>query len=141
MTELSIRILGRNMPSDWCRAHGLSQVGVGHRRDVIDATSTQEPGAEFQVTVDVVRGADGELDFRGPYVQGRKGERFLYLTWSGDSGAVGGRAKLQLLTIDKSLVETAMAGSGLVADVDLTNGKGGPAVATLREPTLRWRVG
>lgn len=141
MTELSIRIVGRNMPSDWCRAHGLAKVGVGHRKDVVDASSTQESGLEFQLSVGVVVGPDGELDFRGPYVQGRKGERFVYLTWSGDDGAVKLRAKLQLLSIDKALVEAAMAGTGLVAEVNLTDGKGGAVRATLHEPTLRWCAG
>ena len=51
---------------------------------------------------------DGELDLRGPAVHGRKGERFLYLTW-GDVGADGSfsmfrRAKLMIGDIEPALL-------------------------------------
>ncbi|GAA5010387.1 DUF5990 family protein [Actinopolymorpha pittospori] len=108
----------------------------------IDIVSTQEDSAKFELTVDVIDGPDG-LDFRGPYVQGRKGERFLYLNW-GQAGADGWtgvrRAKLQLLTIDRSLVEAAMGGSVLTADLSLSDARGAPATASVRSPLLRWRT-
>ena len=44
--------------------------------------------------------ADGGVDLRGPAVHGRKGERFLYLTWgdvgADDSFAMFRRAKLMI---------------------------------------------
>ncbi|MDQ3692210.1 MAG: DUF5990 family protein, partial [Chloroflexota bacterium] len=40
------------------------------------------PEALFDLTLDVVVGADGGVaDFRGAYVQGTRGARFLYLSW------------------------------------------------------------
>jgi hypothetical protein len=38
------------------------------------------PQLEFEVTVRVVDGTNGELDFRGAAVQGPRGGRFIYLT-------------------------------------------------------------
>ena len=74
-------------------------------------------GVSWTVDVEVVR-TDGALDFRGPAVQGRRGERFVYLTW-GNVDADGGfemfrRAKLMLDRIEPALVEAALTrvGSG-----------------------------
>ncbi len=61
-----------------------------------------------RLDVDVVRGRDGALDFRGPAVHGRPGDRFLYLT----SGRVHDgtfdmfrRAKLMLSAVSASRVD------------------------------------
>ena len=95
------------------------------------------PAPSWTTEVVVVDG-----DFRGPAVQGKKGERFLYLTW-GD--VVDGRfemfrrAKLLLGEIDAALVREADAdGAALVADVDLSDECGGPRCARVRPPALRW---
>jgi hypothetical protein len=144
MTEISIRIHAQNMPSAWCREHGVSHLGISRAKEVVDAVSTEESEAEFHLGVDAVRKPDG-IDFRGPYVFGRRGERFLYLNWgrpsdAGWSGEGGGRVKLQLLAIDAALIESALDGGVLVADLDLSNAKGGPVYATVRAPQLTWRI-
>jgi hypothetical protein len=146
MTDLPIRILGRNMPSDWCLAHEVPHLGLSKAKEVVSVVPTTEPEAAFELTVDAVRKPDG-LDFRGPYVFGRKGERFLYLNWGRDTGEDwtsvkgGGRIKLQLLTIDEQVVESTLAGGGvLVADLDLTGKGGGPVFASVRAPALTWHV-
>lgn len=142
MAEVRIRIFGHDMPASWCAAHGVPQLGISRRKEVIDVVSTQEDSAEFELSVDVIDGPDG-LDFRGAYVHGRKGERFLYLNW-GQAGADGWtgvrRVKLQLLTIDRSLVEAALGGSVLTADLSLSDDRGAPATASVRSPLLRWRT-
>lgn len=142
MTEVRIRILGHDMPTTWCTEHGVPQLGISRRNEVIDLVSTREDSAEFDLSVDVIDGPDG-LDFRGAYVQGRRGERFLYLNW-GRVGADGWtgvrRVKLQLLTIDRSLVEAALGGGVLTADLRLSEADGAPATASVRSPLLRWRT-
>ena len=85
--------------------------------------------ASWTVDVDVVR-HDGGLDFRGPAVQGRRGERFVYLTW-GNVDADGGfemfrRAKLMLDRIDPVVLAGPRRAGGLRARVDLTGDDGGP---------------
>jgi Family of unknown function (DUF5990) len=148
MAEILVRVRARNMPSVWCREHGISHLGISRAKQVVDAVPTEESGAVYELTVDVVtkpEAPDG-IDFRGPYVFGRKGERFLYLNWGcrtddgWTSGTGGGRIKLQLLTIDATLIESALAGGVLLADLDLSNETGGPVYATVRAPRLTWQI-
>ncbi|GAB3399181.1 DUF5990 family protein [Flindersiella endophytica] len=136
MTEIAVHINARNLPSAWCRDHGVTSLGLSRAKEVVGAVSTDEPEAEFDLTVDVVRKPDA-LDFRGPCVFGKPGERFLYLNWTGGSGS--GRIKLQLVPVDATLVEAALEGGRLVADLDLTGPKGGPVYASVRPPALTWR--
>ena len=89
-------------------------VGVQVRRDPWALVPADRTRASWTVDVDVVR-TDGALDFRGPAVQGRRGERFVYLTW-GNVDADGGfemfrRAKLMLDRIEPALVDSR-AGPG-----------------------------
>jgi hypothetical protein len=39
------------------------------------------PAAGWRFEVEAKRAADGSIDFRGPLVSGRRGDRFLYLNW------------------------------------------------------------
>jgi hypothetical protein len=98
--------------------------------------------AEFDFTVDILPAA-GSWDYRGPYVHGKPGERFLYLTWGdrppGGAFAMFRRAKLHLSPIDAGLVERAAApGQRLVARLALTDGRGGPRCASIRPPDITW---
>lgn len=136
MTEIAVHINARNLPSAWCRANGVTHLGLSRGKEIVGAVSTDRPEAEFDLTVDVVRKPDA-FDFRGKYVFGKPGERFLYLNWTGGSGA--GRIKLQLLPVDGKLIEDALDGGTLVADLELTSGKGGPVYASVRPPALTWR--
>ena len=84
------------------------------------------------------------LDFRGPAVQGKRGERFIYLTW-GNVDATNGfemfrRAKLMLDRIDPELIESAARDGRLAATVDLTDDRGGPRCARVDPPALAWSV-
>lgn len=90
--------------------------------------------ARWETEVHVVD-LDDERDFRGPAVHGRRGERFLYLTWgevAGDSFAMFRRAKLMLADVPIA--------DEVVADVDLTDDKGLPCCARLHDPVIRWRA-
>ena len=48
-------------------------------------TPGDAPSAAWDLDVALVVTDDGALDFHGPAVHGKRGERFLYLTW-GDVG-------------------------------------------------------
>jgi hypothetical protein len=145
---MRVRIVGHNLPGRrWASSdemHDNIHVGVQVRKDPVSLVSGDAPGAAWDVDVNVVV-ADGALDFRGPAVHGKRGERFLYLTW-GDVGADGSfamfrRAKLMLDTIDDRLVRRADApDKALVARIDLTDDKGGPRCARLHAPALEWSV-
>lgn len=55
-------------------------VGVQIRQDPARLVRADESEARWEVDVEVIRN-DGALDFRGPGVHGKRGDRFIYLTW------------------------------------------------------------
>lgn len=118
-------------------------VGVQLRRDPWGLLPGDRTDATWDVDVDVVR-RDGALDFRGPAVQGKRGDRFVYLTW-GNVGADGSfemfrRAKLMLDRIEPGLVDAAGAAGGLAARVELSDERGGPRCARVDPPAIEWSI-
>ena len=94
---------------------GYENIHVGvqlrnHRDELLGLTPGDAPSASWSLDCDVVATADG-IDFKGPCIQGRPHERFIYLSW----GAVGvdgtfdmfRRAKIWLDAIDADMVKTA----------------------------------
>jgi Family of unknown function (DUF5990) len=78
-------------------------------------------------------------------VQGKRGERFLYLSWGqlAPDGAfeMFRRAKLYLSALPEPVVTGAVrAGSGIEAVLDLTDERGSPLCAAVRPPRVQWRV-
>ena len=134
---------GREWEIDGAPCHNV-HVGVQVRRDPSDLVPGDADTASWLVDVDIVD-RDGAIDFRGPAVQGKRGERFVYLTW-GDVTAHGGfrmfrRAKLMLDDVDAATLRAAnAAGRRLVATVDLTDDRGGPRCARLRRPAVALTV-
>ena len=145
---MRVEITGVNLPGRlFCRPDGSAMpnvhVGVQVRRDPAQLVRADAPEAHWHVDVDVVRDS-GVVDFRGPVVQGKRGERFIYLTW-GDVGSTGEfemfrRAKLMLNRIEPELVESAAATGCLTATVDLTGRGGGPRCARVDPPAIVWSV-
>lgn len=94
--------------------------------------------------MDVVRDDQG-VDFRGPFVQGRRGERFLYLTW-GEVSPGGGfemfrRAKLHLSPLAEPETAGSLGpGARVEASLELTDAGGAPTCAAVRPPLIEWRV-
>jgi hypothetical protein len=118
-------------------------VGVQVGSKPFDLVSGDATSARWQLDVDVVRGRDGELDFRGPAVHGKRRDRFLYLTWGRVHDGMFDmfrRAKLMLQAVDPLLVESAADGRSLVGRVRLTDDRGGPRCARVDGPDLVWRV-
>ena len=108
-------------------------IQIGKQPHGLVAGDAESPS--WTIPVEVVTREEG-LDFRGPSVQGRRGERFIYLTW-GDVGKDGSfamfrRAKLMLSELE------AFAGNAesVIARVDLTDKRGGPQCARLKPPAL-----
>jgi hypothetical protein len=141
-----VAITGVNLPGRvFCRPDSSSMdnvhVGVQIRRDPAELVPADASEARWEVDVEVVR-KDGGIDFRGPAVQGKRGERFLYLTW-GDVGPdnefeMFRRAKLMLDRVERGLMETAVTAGRLDAVVDLTGGDGGPRCARVDPPAITW---
>ncbi len=118
-------------------------VGVQQGREPTRLLRADMEPASWELNVDVVE-RDGDLDFRGPAVQGKRGDRFVYLTWGevGESGSfeMFRRAKIMLNRIDGPTVETARTAEHMVARVDLTGDDGGPRCARMDPPAIAWSV-
>ena len=88
-----------------------------NRDELVAATSRSAQGLSFDFSVEVVEDAAGKFRLRGPAVQGKPGERFVYLctgSYAGDYRATsGGRAKVRLEGITRELVNAAKR-SGLL---------------------------
>ena len=107
-----------------------------------------QPGdvsAKWSVDVQTVVDSKGAIDFRGPAVHGKRGDRFLYLSW-GNVETDGrferfSRAKLMLNRIDSNLPKRAdRNGSTLRALVRLSDEHGRPRCARVDPPAIEWTV-
>ena len=118
-------------------------VGVQIGAHPSDLVSGDAKDARWELDVIVDQQPDGSFDFRGPVVHGRRGDRFLYLTW-GDVDESGGfemfrRAKLMLDRIDPKLVAAAVrTARPIVGTIRLTDHRGGPRCARVDPPDLTW---
>lgn len=140
---MRLEIRGHNFPGrswhlDGTPCHNV-HVGTQLRREPHDLVPGDADRKTWVVDIDVID-RDGESDFRGPAVQGRRGTRFVYLTW-GNVGSDGSftivrRAKLMLDDLLPQL--SGDPEQTVVATVDLTDECGGPRCARLRPPALQF---
>jgi hypothetical protein len=115
-------IRGHHLPGRSCGAYDDVHVGLQVGQEPQDLVPGDADGAEW---VADVRTVDG--DFRGPAVQGRRGERFVYLTWgtyADSTFTMFRRAKLMLADLPPDADE-------VVVEVDLTDDAGMPRCARL----------
>jgi hypothetical protein len=143
---LHIRIEGANLPGRTFAEHQHVHVGVQCRKDTVDFTPGDAAEATFEFDVDILPTDDGAWDFRGPYVHGPRGERFIYLTWAdlppGGEATMFRRAKLHLSCLDPALITAAAEpGRRLHGRLALTDGRGGPRCASVRPPGISWSAG
>jgi len=136
-----VEIRGANLPGRRFCDYDNVHVGVQRKAEVVDLVPGDADSAVWELEVTVKNGP--HVDFAGPYVHGKKGDRFLYLSW----GTVGGdagfemfrRAKLMLAAIDPAVVSSAgKPGARLVCRLGLTGGDGGPRCAAVRPPHVHW---
>jgi hypothetical protein len=135
-----IVVRGHDLPGASACGHGQIGVGLQVRSEPVGVVPGDAPAARWETDVRLVDG-----DARGPAVHGRRGERFLYLTWGdvSDGGfTMFRRAKLMLDRVDPDLVAHADRDDlPLVASVVLTDEKGGPRCARVDPPAVEWSVG
>jgi hypothetical protein len=121
-------IRSHRFPGLTCGAYTNIHVGLQVRRKPVGLVPADAAAAEW---VTEIYSDDG--DFRGPAVQGKKGERFVYLTWgtvAGGSFSMFRRAKLMLADLPADADEVTV-------EVDLTDERGMPRCARLRPPALQ----
>ena len=146
---MQIRIVGTDLPGRDCppghNFPGYTNVHVGMqtKRRPPELLNLQ-PGDAAEVTWTVDCEVNGS-DVRGPYIQGRPGDRFIYLNW-GSVDAHGRmemfrRAKVMLGAVPADTLEKAAESGLLVGRLGLTDGKGQPLCAAVRPPVIEWSVG
>src|SRR3954454_14684759 len=119
---MEIVIRGHNLPGKMFRNAGVPIHNVHVALQVRDAPEGLVAGdansAEWRVELRVSVNDDGSYDFKGPAAHGKRGERFIYLTWgdvnvNAKSEAAGfamfRRAKLMLGAVDPALTREALA--------------------------------
>jgi hypothetical protein len=133
---LSLRITVVDPPPNilWALQHGQDEI--------VKPTLNTKSRISFDFTVEVIEDSStAGFRLRGPAVQGRPGERFVYLRMGAYAGQVdapaGWRAKIGLEGISDKLIKAAKAKGSGVLEVQFagTGPKGGPACATV--PLLR----
>ena len=145
---MRIRIEGSDLPGRRAGAQadalrlGNVHVGVQRKSEVVERVPASAPSAVWEFEVDSREVGEGLLDVGGPWVHGRPGARFLYLSWgavSDDGFAMFGRAKLLFGDIPGDALRGAHGGAGvLVGRLGLTEADGSPRCARVRPPAIAW---
>jgi hypothetical protein len=128
-------IEGHHLPGRSCGGYDDVHVGLQRRREPAELVAGDAPSARWELDVEV-RDRDGVRDFRGPEVQGRPGERFVYLTWGTGTGR-----RFEMFRRAKLILAEAPDADVVRAVVHLTDECGMPRCARLRSPALEWRSG
>ncbi|MFG1994663.1 DUF5990 family protein [Actinoplanes sp. NPDC048988] len=135
---MQIRIEGHDLPGarPGSSALRLANVHVGVQRKAVAEllVPAWAPSATWEITVDA-REVDDLLDVGGPWVHGRPGARFLYLTWGnvvGDTFEMFRRAKLMFGEVPTAVLRAAYEGKLLTGSLGLTDAHGDPVCARVR---------
>ncbi len=128
------------MPAGYHNVH----VGVqrrDRRHELLDLVPGDAPSASWTLDCVVARAPTG-VDLRVPYIQGRPGERFVYLSWgSVDANgmfALFRRAKLWLDAVPAAVMAEAVEQGLLLGRLRLTDRNGDPVCAAVRPPAIEW---
>ncbi|TQF06963.1 monooxygenase [Kitasatospora acidiphila] len=147
---MQIRIDAFDLPGRTCGASpdfpGYTNIHVAvQRKDRRDELLDPQPGdgatAAWTLDCTATPGPQG-IDLKGPYIQGRPGGRFIYLSWGtvDEAGTftLFRRAKLMLDAIDSATVDAATRSGLLLGRLRLTDAKGHPLCAAVRPPLIEW---
>lgn len=143
MAMLNIRIVGERLPGRTVGEHANVHIGVQRGDDVVQVQPADAASVKFSFGIVLREQEDGDIDFRSPFVHGKPGERFFYLSW-GDVAADGtftmfSRIKLMLAAVPRGLVTTKTG--TLEGYLVLTDAQGRPVTAAVRPPAINWSSG
>jgi len=139
--DLTLRIVLAEPPAGV--DYGL-QVGRGADYETAQTRRAEGGDVSFEFTVGIKDDRPAAPDFRGPIVQGAKGQRFVYIdigTYAGQTDTPWSRRlKVPLAGITWDVIERASS-TGIVVEARVpgTARDGGPACATVH-PVGGWKV-
>lgn len=144
-----VEIRGANPPGRRCNPapeHGPYEdvnVGLGRYTDPVGLVPGDTEHPVWRIEVRVTR-RDG-LDYSGPQVDGRRGNRHIYINWL--NRELGGelrlfrRGKIMLDGLDADLVDRAEStDAALICTIKLTNDRGHPTTDFFRAHELGWHL-
>lgn len=137
LTEVTLVIHCHNPPAVAGTQFNGVRLGIQFGKEVIEDVVVDGADVLFRAPIRLKQLPDGSPDFAGPYVQGPRDERFVYLNWgyrhlSAWTGVR--RAKLQLRDLPRELLSQPE----VHVWVDMTDAKGGPLCASVKSGNLRW---
>ena len=137
--SLLLRVVAVDPP---LRDHSPLLFGLQDRHGQVDAVPAVRT-TSFETHLQVTGTDDDGLDFRGDHVHGRKGDRFVYLSWGLDGGTepyvMLARAKIKLAGIPVELLPSDGADpAGIECRVAATNAKDQPASGTIKTEAISW---
>ncbi len=107
------------------------------KADLVDRVISNGSDVTFTLAVGYLISDDGVLDFRGPFVQGPRGGRFIYVNCGGLAAQVGSpwrtRVKISLNGITAQMLADCAAkpSQALRVQIDGKAKNGGPPAATV----------
>ena len=148
--EVTFEIVGTDLPGRSCgpgldgRMYDNVHVGLWSRSGPVELVRGDAPVARWRFRASVRQDGD-ELDIRGPFVAGRRGERSLGLVWGNlgddDELDVFRAARLRLSDLDPAFLTRAVESGGrLVCSLGLTDEQGHPRCASVRPPSISWSL-
>jgi hypothetical protein len=140
---IGIEIVCTKLPGLRWRDRGPIHLGIQQGQEVPELTPANRERIVFHPEFRVRRHTDASANFLGPFAQGPRAERFIYLVWIVMDGntpaAMLGRVKLHLNHIQWIDVEKAAARKKPIkVTVPLTSAKGGPVFASVRPNAAKW---
>ena len=127
---LTIRLRCRHLPGIRFEERSGVRLGVQRGQEVVDdvaAEADQEVVFDLPVPV-ALSPRTGTTDFKGPFVHGKLGARFLYLCWGerqGEGWEGFRRAKVPLGNLSPVLLDqAARAGAVIETTLDMTDRRG-----------------
>jgi hypothetical protein len=144
---LSGRVDAIDLPGNYLGDQIPLLVGIQHGQEIRQITplaSADTASFDFEFAL---AGEGDSVDVRGPFVHGRKGDRFVYLVWGhptqDDPFVRYARTKLMFNDIPMDLMLTVADGSAggvLVCTLQATSDKGTESSGTVRPPRVSWAI-
>ena len=140
--QANLRVIGHELPSRTGSELAGLHIGVQRGTEILELTAAEAESVSFDIRVEPIVEGGVLVDFRGPYVQGKRGARFVYLTWVdvADDGTQTryGRAKVGLEELPDDVAAALIADAPVAVEMGLTDPRGRPRCASIKPAELRW---
>jgi hypothetical protein len=120
-------------------------LGIQKHREVIEDVSGDTRSVTFTVPLRITKNLmNGRTNFLGPFAHGTPDQRFLYLCWGErhrQDWETFRRAKVHLSHLTGQLLnEASETGQPIEVVVNMTDDKGGPLCASIKNDKIDWKI-